>query len=821
MLAPHLKSKVDDLWNKFWSAGITNPLVAIEQITYLLFLKRLEGLDAERVKQGKPSIYSSRFYPDGEQCRWSFIIQEPEDINHLNDVVFPWLRELESIIAKIEQEEKNKGNNGKTGAEEVATVGNRMSDAYFQLDPNKGAILSGAITLIDGLFNHVDASSVDDDLMGDIFEYLLSEISSSGKNGQFRTPRHIIRVLVELLDPKVGERVIDPAAGTGGFLFSAMSHVMMRNTSPEMLELEWDGTAHQAYGDQLTPEQDALVHQGNYYVGLDNDRTMVRIGWMNMILHGIQTPQIHQRDSLGKLKDDDGLRDVLASESFQYVLANPPFTGTVDRGTLDLSMFPKAAEKGKKATVALTDKSELLFIWRMLDFLAVGGRCAVIIPEGVLFGSTEAHTRLRRELLTEHTVEAIISLPGGAFQPYTGVKTSIIVFQKDTPKSDSGSWTTTDEPRTQRVWFYEVQEEAYSLDAKRAERKGLNNDLWDMLEKFKTRGDVEGESLDYYQPNYYTERWRLVDENTVSVFAGNKAIADAKGKVTAIHELFPELPSDPIESVRIVDESTKLKVRDVLLRTMELSEESYMVKSDGSAIGLFKALLGVPTYERRQRLFLSTKLFEKIVRSIVQNKEQSIFDRDGSIGLALFKKSCKEIQDCLLKKSVNAEEWKTQQLGQFDEAAARLKIEAIAREYAKLDGYDVTIRTTEVFKQENVLTESKSWWADVRTYAKNDDWESEDGTLKGSHDENGNIRPAYLKSIKLYDENGKLNTEYLDPDCIEAKGWNLSAGQYKPFTFTTIESEQSVADMIRDLQNQEQKILEGLANLLKKVEMSA
>ena len=805
MLAPHLKSKVDELWNKFWSAGITNPLVAIEQITYLLFLKRLEGLDAERVKQGKKSIYSKNsFNPDGEQCRWSFITQEPEDIAHLNDVVFPWLRDLENIIAEIDKDQKNKKEVGEIGA-----VSNRMSDAYFQLDPNKGAILSEAIRLIDGLFNHVDASSVDDDLMGDIFEYLLSEISSSGKNGQFRTPRHIIRVLVELLDPKVGERVIDPAAGTGGFLFSAMSHVMMRNTSPEMLKLEWDGTAHQAYGDQLTPEQDALVHQGNYYVGLDNDRTMVRIGWMNMILHGIQTPQIHQRDSLGKLKDDDGLRDVLKSESFQYVLANPPFTGTVDRGTLDLSMFPKAAEKGKKATVALTDKSELLFIWRMLDFLAVGGRCAVIIPEGVLFGSTEAHTRLRRELLTEHTVESIISLPGGAFQPYTGVKTSIIVFQKDTPKSDSGSWTTTDEPRTQRVWFYEVQEEAYSLDAKRAERKGLNNDLWDMLEKFHNRHQSKGEDLDYYQPKYNTERWRLVDDKTLDVFSENREVRNQKGKVVANHELFDNFSVNNQTAEQYIDAEQRAKLIDLfdklLWNCFSASDKSLFRSESHHRYDVQKK---IEKMDWDAKFKPGIQYFTRLV-----NSQKDLFESTKSDGWKFFKNACDKIQEQQLVIQKDKERSYIADVESIDDDVAIFKIRTIAREYAKLDGYDVTLRTTEVFKQENALTESKSWWADVRTYTQNDEWESEDSTLKGSYDENGDVRPAYLKSIALYDDNGKLNAKYLEPDCIEAKGWNLSAGQYKPFTFTTIESEQSVAHMIRDLQAQEQKILEGLEKL--------
>ena len=511
----------------------------MEQITYLLFLKRLEGIDDERVKKGRPSIYKGKEERNGAEvevdysnCRWSFIDQD-KSAKHLNDVVFPWLRDLEKHFGSSQ-----------APANGIEAIGNRMSDAYFQLDPNKSAILQQAIELINKLFARVDTQSAATDIMGDTFEYLLSEIATAGKNGQFRTPRHIIRCMVAMLDPQPGEHIIDPAAGTGGFLFSSLSHILAQHTDPELQRIEWDGTPHRIYGNRFTPEEYSAIHRGEFYVGFDNDRTMVRIGWMNMILHGIENPQIHQRDSLGRRKEDDPLKELISSEHYDVVLANPPFTGTVDAADLDGAIFPKAGLKGKKATQVVTNKSELLFVWRMLDLLRVGGRCAVIVPEGVLFGNTDAHLRLRRELLTEHRVEAVISLPGGVFQPYTGVKTSILIFQKETRKEDRFKWKSVDPPRTSQVWFYEVEQEAYTLDAKRNERRGQDNDLWDLLEKYRLRNEQEYDEKDYFQPDYRTERWRMVDSHTLRVFSKETG-GRWKDQVAAISELFGDLPADP------------------------------------------------------------------------------------------------------------------------------------------------------------------------------------------------------------------------------------------------------------------------------------
>ena len=752
MLSPHIKKKVDELWNKFWSAGITNPLVAIEQITYLLFLKRLEALDNQRVKKGKTSIYK-----DHEDCRWSHIRQDRTP-KHLIDVVFPWLRELEKKLIDTD-----------ASANGIEAIGNRMSDAYFQLDPNKGTILSDAITLIDKLFERVDTIGGSTDIMGDTFEYLLSEISTAGKNGQFRTPRHIIRLMVELLDPKPGARVIDPAAGTGGFLFSTINHILKNNTPPDNLRIEWDGTPHRANGENLSPEAFKQVHNGQNFVGFDNDRTMVRIGWMNMILHGIENPQIHQRDSLGKRKEDDQLHDLRKSESYDYVLANPPFTGSVDSADLELSTFPTAGKTGKKSGQAITNKSELLFVWVMLDLLRVGGRCAVIVPEGVLFGSTDAHVQLRKELLTEHLIEGIISLPGGAFQPYTGVKTSIIIFQKETRKEDRNSWKPHMTPRTQKVWFYEVQDEVFTLDARRIERRGQNNDLWDAQEQYKRRNNVlDYYPLDYYQPEYHTERWRLVDDETVKVFADVAEVAGGRAK-----------SPQHMSCLKIYRQT-----QGGLLDQLKKKGGQHCVKS-----------LKTSSIE----IHLMLHNLKKDVQRLLQNFAACVINKKGFLirknrlpGL-FFQSAFQNAAEEIISSNVN-------QVAELDLDKAKAEVQRIAKEYAKLDGYDVMLRSLQVIKQSNQLSTIKSWFAPVRVYA-DDEWQSEDGKLRGSHDENDNLRPEYAASLKVYDVKGNLIEGVLDPDCIEARGWNLSAGQYKPFTYAATKSDKNVTDMIRGIKS--------------------
>ena len=362
-------------------------------------------------KAGRPrSTPDVRTIPkdaDFEKCRWSYIRQNPT-FPLLNDTVFPWLRSLEDRVGPAQ--------NGNTT---LGHISGRLSDAYFILDVNKTETLKRAVSLIDELFRQLDTRSVNSDIMGDIFEYLLEEVKESGKNGQFRTPRHVIRFMVELLKPELGKTILDPACGSGGFLLNCLLYWKAQHTDKDVLRLEWDGTPHDVL--PVWPEGEQY-NFSSLFRGYDNDRTMVRIAWMNLILHDLESPEVHQLDTLSKrLKDDE-------SGTYDYILANPPFTGSVDEG--DLSENRERFPRSGKGAAPLTTKSELLFVWLMLDLLKIGGRAAVIVPDGVLFGSTNAHRALRRQLLFENTLETVVSLPANMFQPYSGVKTSILHFSK-------------------------------------------------------------------------------------------------------------------------------------------------------------------------------------------------------------------------------------------------------------------------------------------------------------------------------------------------------------------------------------------------------
>lgn len=432
MLSPKLASSIRELWNHFWAGGIANPLTAIEQITYLVFLKRMEDLDRQQAQESERSgrafnsIYSGEM---GETYRWSYIRRLPseERLNHVRGAVFDWM--------------KNQPD-----------AGDRMRDAVFVIP--SANLLHRAVEIIDGLF----VTSRNEDTIGDIYEMLLSEIAEAGKNGQFRTPRHIIRAMCDLVDPQIGETIFDPACGTAGFLVNAYQHILKTNTSRDSLKFEADGTALNLYGDKLSPQQFQELRRNHLY-GFDFDRTMVRLGWMNMKLHGLENPRVSYADALGSqfyaMIDGGGVGD------YHVALANPPFTGNIDRSDI-----------GKGLQSLGTTKTELLFVDLILEMLQIGGRAAVIVPEGVLFGSTGAHKTLRRKLITENQLDAVISLPGGVFQPYTGVKTSILIFNK------AG--------RTDEVWFYEVAADGYTLNAKR-DAAPQRNDLWDMVLKYRLR----------------------------------------------------------------------------------------------------------------------------------------------------------------------------------------------------------------------------------------------------------------------------------------------------------------------------------------------
>ena len=819
MLAPHIKKKVDELWNRFWAAGLTNPLVAVEQITYLLFLKRLEDIDLKRQQRDLPSIYAGF-----ESCKWSYIRQEKTNPSHLIDVVFPWLRELDKHFKPTAEEPS-----------ELASLNNRMADAYFQLDPAKGKVLSDAVDAIDQLFARAGEGSAAQDIMGDTFEYLLSEMATAGKNGQFRTPRHLIRFMVELLDPEPGQRVIDPAAGTGGFLFSAQQYLMRKYSDPQTYRLEWEGSPHRVYAEHATPEQDKAIHNGANFVGLDNDRTMARIGWMNLVLHDVTDPHLLQGDSLSKREGKPQLKHVLESETYDFVLANPPFTGTVDSGDLDPDtlLFPRVGGGGKKKDDSITNKSELLFLWLMLDLLRVGGRCAVIIPEGVLFGNTDAHVRLRRELLTEHVVEGVISLPGGVFQPYTGVKTSILIFRKETRRDDRKTFTGAVAPRTKHVWFYEVEEDGYSLDAKRNPRPGQRNDLWDALEKFKAwlnhgRAGAQRNEKTLLQPRYWPERWRQAalnrQENGAEILtpagAAFSTLSDKsmwEGQVWGIHDLFPDIPSDPQAAEIQVRNAASRMLYDLVIQHFAAPTQPVWAKWKDAGTAAKQMDGAKALAEWQKAIKVPQQEFNRAAREV-----QRFFEAEDGPALPLWKDMVKDALNAGLAFHKHAAtQAPTVQFSTHEPVAdLNAALEVIAREVAKLDGFDVTLRSLAI-DQVTELKAAKHWVVPVRDWARNDEWQSEDGQLIGSHDADGLVRLAYVQAMLadgLYDDKGTLKNGLLDPDCIEARDWNLSAGQYKPFDFTQLKSDKSVAELIKELRKTELEVLCGLRQLKRMVE---
>jgi type I restriction enzyme M protein len=403
MLTGELRNQIDRIWDAFWSGGISNPLEIIEQITYLLFLRRLddlqtlEELKADRLKKPIPR----QIFPKGKDSkgrlykdfRWSqFKNLEPREMyTVVNDHVFPFLRAL--------------------GGDE-STYAHHMKDARFTIPTP--ALLAKVVDLLDNV------PMEDRDTKGDLYEYMLGKIATAGQNGQFRTPRHIIRLMVEMVEPKPTDIVCDPACGTCGFLVAVGEYLRQRHT-----EIFSDPKLREHFHHKL-------------FHGFDFDNTMLRIGSMNMLLHGIENPEIVYRDSLAQ--DHSG-----EEEKYSLVLANPPFAGSLD--------YENTAKDLQQ--VVKTKKTELLFLALFLRLLKPGGRAAVIVPDGVLFGSSNAHKSLRQMLIEEQKLDAVISLPGGVFKPYAGVSTAILLFTK----TNSGG--------TDQVWFYDCDADGWSLDDKR------------------------------------------------------------------------------------------------------------------------------------------------------------------------------------------------------------------------------------------------------------------------------------------------------------------------------------------------------------------
>jgi type I restriction enzyme M protein len=447
MLTPALRSKVDALWNKFWSGGIANPLTAIEQISYLLFMRRLDALDekrrgdAEFLKQKFQSAFAGKYETRRgvkrarEELRWSkFRHLPPEEmLEHVRDNVFPFIKQL------------------KDGGEIFTRY---MQDAVFIIP--KASLLVEAVGIIDDIYAEMErerqqGGQTFQDVQGDLYEYLLSEISSAGKNGQFRTPRHIIQMIVSLVNPKLGEMICDPACGTGGFLLGAYQHILTQYTNENHRFIGEDGIERGLVGDKLTdPRQWEVLRERTFY-GYDFDTTMVRIGLMNLLLHGVDRPNLGYMDTLSKRFTE--------TDRYDVVLANPPFKGSIDKGDINEELRLKTA------------KTELLFVNRIMNLLKIGGRAGVIVPDGVLFGSSNAHRDLRKMLVEECELQGIVKMPSGVFRPYAGVSTAVLIFAKG--------------GRTEHVWYYDLQADGYSLDDKR-EKVGAN-DIPDVIAKWQSR----------------------------------------------------------------------------------------------------------------------------------------------------------------------------------------------------------------------------------------------------------------------------------------------------------------------------------------------
>jgi type I restriction enzyme M protein len=403
MLTGEIKGQVDRVWATIWAGGISNPLEVVEQLTYLLFLRRLDEmqtLEENKAARLKKTV-ERNIFPSGsdakgrsyQDMRWSRLKNlDPQDMyTVMSEHAFPFLREI--------------GGDG-------STYSKHMQGARFTLPT--AALLAKVVDMLD------EIQMDDRDTKGDIYEYMLGKLATAGQNGQFRTPRHIIQLLVELTAPQPKDTICDPASGTCGFLVAASEYV--RKHHPEML-VDAVGAKH---------------FNSTMFHGYDFDNTMLRIGSMNMLLHGVESPEITYRDSLSQ---DYAVEE----EKYSLILANPPFAGSLDYDTTAKDLLD----------VVKTKKTELLFLALFLKLLKPGGRAAVIIPDGVLFGSSKAHKELRRLIVEEQKLDAVISLPSGVFKPYAGVSTAVVIFTK----TNSGG--------TDNVWFYDMQADGFSLDDKR------------------------------------------------------------------------------------------------------------------------------------------------------------------------------------------------------------------------------------------------------------------------------------------------------------------------------------------------------------------
>lgn len=436
MITGVIKNKVDKIWTDIWAGGITNPLTVIEQLTYLMFIRSLDEKELETEGfENMTGEKMDKIFPQsaaGQSMRWSKF--KNDDSRTIFEVistrVFPAVKNMKNgrLPDFNEQGELIEIPDDAGDVKNETAFARYMSDAMFLIPTPQ--VLEKIITGLDDLYEHDIA---DLDMQGDLYEYMLSKLATAGQNGQFRTPKHIREMMVELLQPTPDDEICDPACGTAGFLVSASEYIRRH------------------YENTMTTEQWAHF-SGDAFTGFDTDRTMLRISAMNLMLHSISHPEIDYRDSVSKQNE---IRD-----KFTVCLANPPFKGTVDAESINDNL----------KAVTNTKKTELLFLALFLRMLKKGGRCACIVPDGVLFGSSKAHKAIRKELVENHRLQAVISMPSGVFKPYAGVSTAVLVFTK----TGAGG--------TDNVWFYDMKADGFSLDDKRSEIS--ENDIPDIVSRF-------------------------------------------------------------------------------------------------------------------------------------------------------------------------------------------------------------------------------------------------------------------------------------------------------------------------------------------------
>lgn len=548
---PELKSKIDQLWNKFWSGGISNPLTAIEQITYLLFMKRLDELDQKRQADAEwtgenyaskfegswiPPEYRSQQEPekfaiDKRTLRWSEFkrMQAEEMLQHVQGKVFPFLKDL-------------------NGAESNFT--HHMKNAVFIIP--KPALLVEAVKTIDDIFEVMERDSRENgqafqDIQGDVYEMLLSEIATAGKNGQFRTPRHIIKLMADLVQPQLGHKIADPACGSGGFLLGAYQYIVTQlaiKAGSKDLTPDEDGFVRTSVAAALTEKAQAILASSLW--GYDIDATMVRLGLMNLMMHGIDEPHIDYKDTLSKSYTEESEYDI--------VMANPPFTGSIDKGDIN-----EALQLG-------TTKSELLFVENIYRLLKKGGTACVIVPQGVLFGSGGAFRTLRQLLVERCDLKGVITLPSGVFKPYAGVSTAILLFTKVWGPKDKVT-----QPATEHVWFYEMAADGYSLDDKRSKQEG-NGDLQDIITKYHARNPATDTDR--------TAKYFMVPRSEIADEKNNYDLSLSRYKQDVFEEVHYDAPGVILDrliqaEVGDVDEADLAKVQSGIVR--ELLELKGMV----------------------------------------------------------------------------------------------------------------------------------------------------------------------------------------------------------------------------------------------------